>query len=95
VITPGPSFKVGGRRPAFLQSLAQRLRGSRLALAAVFLISFCATILGIMLPAFSRLLIDRFLVAGERALLGVATALLNIVGLRYLARRRIDATQRL
>jgi NHLM bacteriocin system ABC transporter peptidase/ATP-binding protein len=69
VITPGPEFKRGGKRPSLLQSLGHRLRGSRPALLAVLLTSLCATLLGIILPSFSRIFIDQFMVAQQKSLL--------------------------
>ena len=69
VMAPGPAFKRGGKRPSLAQALDSRLRGSRLALLAVLLASFCATLLGIILPSFSRIFIDQFYIAQHSNLL--------------------------
>jgi NHLM bacteriocin system ABC transporter peptidase/ATP-binding protein len=69
IITPGPNFKPGGKNPSLVQALAQRLRGSRPALLAVLLLSLCVTLLGIILPSFSRMFIDQFGAAQRGGLL--------------------------
>ncbi len=65
IITPGPSFKAGGKRPSLLLALARRLRGSLPALCYVLLASLCLTLLGVVVPAFTRIFVDLVLIARQ------------------------------
>lgn len=63
-ITPGPDFQKGGKKPSLIKGLRQRLVGSGNALLYVFLASLCLTLMGFVVPAFSRIFVDQFLVQG-------------------------------
>jgi NHLM bacteriocin system ABC transporter peptidase/ATP-binding protein len=59
-----PDFKRGGEKPSFYRSLKSRLSGSRVALAYVILATLALVIPNLVIPAFSRIYIDQFLVGG-------------------------------
>ncbi|MBF0563155.1 MAG: NHLP family bacteriocin export ABC transporter peptidase/permease/ATPase subunit [Alphaproteobacteria bacterium] len=59
---PGPEFKKSGRPPSALDSLRTRLPGVRAALVYVLLASVGLTIPGLLLPSFSRVFVDYYLV---------------------------------
>ncbi|MCA9987299.1 MAG: NHLP family bacteriocin export ABC transporter peptidase/permease/ATPase subunit [Anaerolineales bacterium] len=63
-IRPGSDFQAGGRRESLVGALRQRLRGSSSALSFLFLATLCLTILGLVIPSFTRIFIDRILVRG-------------------------------
>lgn len=82
---PGPDFVKGGTRPRVVQSLARRLRGSRLALLYVILVSLALVLLGLVVPAFTRIFIDQVLVGGLQSwltpLLAAMVAVAALIGL--------------
>jgi len=86
---PGPDFKKGGVRPSALAGLRKRLKGSRLAFMFVVLASIGLVVPGLLVPAFSRVFIDYYLIEGLESwliplLVGmVATAFLR-AGLTWL-----------
>jgi NHLM bacteriocin system ABC transporter peptidase/ATP-binding protein len=57
-------FKKGGERTNFFQSLMKRLPGSRLALAYVALTSLALVVPNLIVPVFSRVYVDNFLIHG-------------------------------
>lgn len=57
------SFKSQGKPPALRKELYERLKNIRLPLFYLFLAGLCLILPGLALPAFSRILIDRILVA--------------------------------
>jgi NHLM bacteriocin system ABC transporter peptidase/ATP-binding protein len=59
---PGPEFKKEGTRPSLTSALARRLEGSRTALTFVVLVSLLLVIPGLIIPAFSKIFVDEFLV---------------------------------
>lgn len=61
---PGDEFKRLGSRPSVVAGLAHRLRGSRTALSFVVLTSLFLVIPGLVIPAFSRIFVDDYLVHG-------------------------------
>ena len=61
---PGPGFVKGGTKPSVAHALSQRLRGSRMGLVYVVLASLALVLLGLIVPAFSRIFVDQFLVGG-------------------------------
>lgn len=88
---PGPSFRPRGGAPSLRRSLAARLDGSGGALAFVVLVSLALVVPGLMVPAFTRVFIDRVLI--ERfdhwlapLLLGMAGCALAIALLTWLQR---------
>ena len=86
---PGPEFKKGGHKPSMVAALRRRLEGSETALAFVFFCGVALVIPGLVVPTFSRVFIDDYLVSGRSGLLrplliGMAgTAVLQMV-LSYL-----------
>lgn len=61
-ITPGPDFKKGGEKPNILVSLQNRLKGYGSALTYVFLVGLFLVIPGLVVPTFSTIFVDNFLV---------------------------------
>lgn len=59
---PGPDFKRAGHRPSLTRGLARRLRGSRTALTFVILVSLLLVVPGLVIPAFTKIFVDDFLV---------------------------------
>lgn len=66
---PGPDFKKGGEKPSMAGALRRRLQGSELALLYVFLCGVALVIPGLIVPTFSRVFIDEYLVSGRSAML--------------------------
>jgi NHLM bacteriocin system ABC transporter peptidase/ATP-binding protein len=64
VAQPGKEFQKGGKKPSLIQSLRQRLQGSGRAVFYLVLLTFFLTLLGLVVPVFTRLFVDQFLVAG-------------------------------
>ncbi len=62
---PTKEFKKGGVRPRLWRSLGQRLRGQEGALGFVVLISLLLVIPGIVIPAFTKIFIDEYIVANQ------------------------------
>ncbi len=60
----GPDFTKGGSRPSALSGLRKRLRGSRLPFMFVILASVGLVVPGLLVPAFSRVFIDYYLIEG-------------------------------
>jgi len=60
----GPEFRRGDTRPPLWRALARRLKGFRVALWFVFLVSLALVIPGIIVPIFSRVFVDYVLVRG-------------------------------
>lgn len=90
-IEPGPEFKKGGNRPSMISALARRTRGFERALLYVVLCGLFLVIPGLVIPAFTRVFIDEFLVAGKAAwikplLLGMALTAAVMMLLTYLQR---------
>jgi NHLM bacteriocin system ABC transporter peptidase/ATP-binding protein len=63
---PGPTFAKGGQKPSMLRSLRARLADSRLALVYVMLCGLLLVVPGLVVPTFTRIFIDEYLV-GNRA----------------------------
>ncbi len=66
---PGPEFKKGGEKPGMASALKRRLEGSETALIFVFLCGVALVIPGLVVPTFSRVFIDEYLVSGRESLL--------------------------
>lgn len=64
-LEPGPAFERGGARRSLFQLVSSRLAHSRLAVAYLLLTGFALVLLGLVIPAFSRVFIDRILVDGQ------------------------------
>ncbi|MEW6363693.1 MAG: NHLP family bacteriocin export ABC transporter peptidase/permease/ATPase subunit [Acidobacteriota bacterium] len=61
---PGPDFTKGGVRRSLYRALASRLPGSETALAYIVLAGLMLVIPGIVIPTFTKVFVDDYLVAG-------------------------------
>ncbi len=68
-LQPGPDFQPGGRRPGVLGLIRRRLAGTAAGLAYVVLAGAALVMLGLLVPAFTRVFLDSYLVAGRTDLL--------------------------
>ncbi|RLE36725.1 MAG: NHLP family bacteriocin export ABC transporter peptidase/permease/ATPase subunit [Acidobacteria bacterium] len=64
---PGPDFKKGGERHSMAAALGRRLQGSESALLFVILCGLFLVIPGLIVPTFSRIFIDEYLVGGRES----------------------------
>ena len=62
-LEPGPHFQRGGRRRRLRAALGRRLRGSGAALAYIMSASLALVLLGLIVPAFTRVFVDDYLIA--------------------------------
>ena len=62
---PGPEFEKGGENRSMAAALRRRLVGSEVALFYVMLCGLFLVIPGLVIPTFSRVFVDEFLVAGR------------------------------
>jgi NHLM bacteriocin system ABC transporter peptidase/ATP-binding protein len=62
---PGPEFKKGGAKPSMAGALRRRLVGSEGALVFVILCGLFLVIPGLVIPTFSRIFIDEYLIEGQ------------------------------
>jgi NHLM bacteriocin system ABC transporter peptidase/ATP-binding protein len=62
--TPGPDFKAGGERTRVLPALFKRLGGAKTALLYIMLASLALIIPGLLIPGFSKIFVDNYLVQG-------------------------------
>ncbi|MGD8440854.1 MAG: NHLP family bacteriocin export ABC transporter peptidase/permease/ATPase subunit [Holophagae bacterium] len=86
---PGPEFKKGGERRSMAAALRRRLTGSEAALAFVILCGLFLVIPGLVIPTFSRIFIDEYLVGGRASfirplLFGMALTAVVRMALTYL-----------
>ena len=68
---PGPDFSKGGARPSLIAAMRKRLRGSGWALAFVVLASLALVVPGIVIPIFSQVFIDQYLIQGSESIFGL------------------------
>jgi len=61
---PGPDFVRAGERPNLLSSLKRRLVGSEVGLAYVVLAGLALVVPGLVIPTFSQVFVDSYLVGG-------------------------------
>ncbi|MCO5089496.1 MAG: cysteine peptidase family C39 domain-containing protein [Bosea sp.] len=64
--TPGPHFRPTQRPPAIARRLLRMLAGSFDMFVAISLASFAAVLIGVLLPGFTRIFVDDFLVQGHK-----------------------------
>ena len=64
----GPDFKPGGEKPSLGAALRRRLVGSEAALMFVLLCGLFLVVPGLVIPTFSRIFVDEFLVAGRASI---------------------------
>jgi NHLM bacteriocin system ABC transporter peptidase/ATP-binding protein len=62
---PGPEFKKGGSAPNMAPALRRRLVGSEIALLFAVLAGLLLVIPGLVIPTFTRIFIDEFLLGGQ------------------------------
>ena len=65
---PGPDFRKGGEKPSMVSALRRRLAGSETALLFTVLCGLALVIPGLVVPTFTRIFVDEYLVAGRDAL---------------------------
>lgn len=64
-IKPGPEFVPGGTKPSMIGALIQRGKGSELALAFLIIAGLSLVIPGLVVPIFTKIFVDNYLVAGQ------------------------------
>jgi NHLM bacteriocin system ABC transporter peptidase/ATP-binding protein len=64
---PGADFEEGGERPGMVEALRKRLAGSERALAYVVLAGLALVVPGVIIPTFSRVFVDYYLVRGLKS----------------------------
>jgi NHLM bacteriocin system ABC transporter peptidase/ATP-binding protein len=62
---PGPAFKKGGEKPTIASALTSRLADSQVALLFVTCVALLLVVPGLVIPTFSRIFIDDFLIGGH------------------------------
>jgi NHLM bacteriocin system ABC transporter peptidase/ATP-binding protein len=81
---PTPEFRKGGTKPGVIPGLRRRFVGLRMALAYLVLVGLALVVPGLVIPVFTSVFVDKFLVSGltdwlRPLLLGMAiTALLRM-----------------
>lgn len=63
--TPGKEFSKGGQPPNMIPALRRRLEGSETALMFIVLCGLFLVLPGLVVPTFSRIFIDEYLVGGQ------------------------------
>lgn len=61
----GPDFQPGGRRPSRIEAFRKRLTGSKVALAYTVAATLALVLPNIVVPIFSKVYIDNFLIGGH------------------------------
>lgn len=85
VFEPGPEFRKGGRRPSLWPALFERLRNAKAAVLYCFLAGLLLAFIGLAIPAFTQIYLDRVLGEGRKDWLRpllvalLATAALKVV----------------
>ncbi len=64
----GPDFTPSGEKPSMASALRRRLEGSESALLFAILCGLFLVVPGLVIPTFSRVFIDEYLIAGRRSL---------------------------
>lgn len=64
----GPNFTPSGEKPSMARALRRRLEGSESALLFAILCGLFLVVPGLVIPTFSRVFIDEYLIAGRRSL---------------------------
>jgi NHLM bacteriocin system ABC transporter peptidase/ATP-binding protein len=87
---PGPDFEAGGEKRSMRAALRRRLAGLERALSFVVLCGLFLVIPGLVIPTFSRIFIDEFLISGRVTLI---QSLLIGMGLTAALRMALTALQ--
>ncbi|MCP4293897.1 MAG: NHLP family bacteriocin export ABC transporter peptidase/permease/ATPase subunit [bacterium] len=61
---PGPDFEKGGEKPKLMRSLQRRARGTTTPLTYAVIAGLALVIPGLVIPTFTKIFVDEFLVAG-------------------------------
>ncbi|CAK0767716.1 NHLP family bacteriocin export ABC transporter peptidase/permease/ATPase subunit [Gammaproteobacteria bacterium] len=64
---PGPEFQRGGRRPSILAALRRRFIGLHAAIIYLILVGLALIVPGLVIPVFSSIFVDNFLVGGMKS----------------------------
>ncbi|MDQ4126629.1 MAG: NHLP family bacteriocin export ABC transporter peptidase/permease/ATPase subunit [Actinomycetota bacterium] len=67
---PDSDFRKGGARPSLLAAMRERLRGSEWALAFIVLASLALVVPGLLVPIFSQIFVDQYLVQRSDEIIG-------------------------
>ncbi len=99
VMTPGPDFHQGGRKPSVILNLIDRLQGSVGAILYSIVAGFLLVLPGLAIPVFSQVFVDQILVQNRTEwlrplILGMVIStifqgILTLLRLRYLRKLRI------
>ena len=86
---PGPDFQTGGQKPSMLKALRRRAKGLGLELLFAVVAGLALAILGLVIPAFSKIFVDEFMLGGmpyyvRPLLLAMALAMFVQAGLTWL-----------
>ena len=89
LITPGPDFKKGGKRRSTWAALKPRMDGSKSALLFVVLASLALVIPGLVIPVFTQVFVDSYLIGQldgwvKPLLLGMGITAILRMGLTWL-----------
>lgn len=85
MLEPGDGFERGGQKTSIVSGLRQRLESSEVGLLFVVLVSLLLILPGFVVPAFSRIFVDYYLIDGRTQWVGpliigmVVTALLRML----------------
>jgi len=81
---PGPEFERGGSPPSWLAGLRHRLKGSHAAFLFIVLASLALVVPGLLVPAFSRVFVDYYLIEGlESWLAPLLLAMVAVALIRF------------
>ena len=69
-LAPRPDFQKGGQKRSLIAALQSRLAGSEVALAFVVLAGLALVIPGLVIPTFSKIFVDDFLIGGKTSWIG-------------------------
>jgi NHLM bacteriocin system ABC transporter peptidase/ATP-binding protein len=64
-IKPGEEFEPGGSKSSMMGALVQRGKGSKLAMAFLIIAGLSLVIPGLVVPIFTKIFVDNYLVAGQ------------------------------
>ncbi len=86
---PGPDFQRGGRKPSTVEALKSRAKGLGLELLFAVIAGLVLAIVGLVIPAFSKIFVDEFMLGGmsyyvRPLLLAMGLAIVIQAGLTWL-----------
>ncbi len=65
IFEKGPEFKEGGQRPSVLGSLKRRAKGMATALIYAIITGLCITVIGLVVPTYTKVYVDHYLVGRD------------------------------